>query len=41
MSFTKVKDKVNLNKLYLSFNILKHEDIFELEMCKFMHLQII
>ena len=35
MSFTKVKDKINLNKLYLSFNILKLEDIFELETCKF------
>ena len=39
MSFTKVKDKINLNKLYLSFNILKLEDIFELETCKFMYLQ--
>ena len=32
MSFTKVKEKVNLNKLYLSFTILKLEDIFEIEM---------
>ena len=33
------KDRINLNKLYLSFNILKLEDIFKLEMCKFMYLQ--
>ena len=39
MSFTKVKDKVNLNKLYLSFNILKLEDIFEIEIGKFIYLQ--
>ena len=39
MSFKKVKDKVNLNKLYLSFNIIKLEDIFEFEVCKFMYLQ--
>ena len=39
MSFTKGKDKVNLNKLYLSLNSLKLKDIFELEMCKFMYLQ--
>ena len=32
MSFTKVKDKVNLNKLYKDnlYNIHKLEDIFEL-----------
>ena len=39
MSFTKGKDKVNLNKLYLSLNSLKLKNIFELEMCKFMYLQ--
>ena len=38
MSFRKVKDKVNLNNLYLSHKILKLEDIFKLELAKFMYL---
>ena len=33
MSFTKLKDKINFNKLYSLFNILK------LEMFKFMYVQ--
>jgi len=37
MFFKKLKDKVSLNKLYLSFDILKLEDIYELEMAKFMY----
>ena len=38
MSFRKVIDKVNLNNLYLSHKILKLEDIFKLELAKFMYL---
>ena len=37
MSYKKLKDKINLNKLYLFFDILKLEDIFVLEMAKFMY----
>jgi len=37
MSFKKLKDKVNLNKLFISFDMLKLEDIYELEMAKFMY----
>ena len=39
ISFTKIKDKVNLKRFYFSFNILKLEDIFKLEIGKFMYLQ--
>ena len=38
ISFKKIKDKVNLNKLYASFNILKLEDIYNLELAKFVYL---
>ena len=38
MSFKKIKDKVDLNKLYASFNILKLEDIYNLELAKFVYL---
>jgi len=37
MSFKKSKDTVNLNKLYISFDMLKLEGIYELELVKFMY----
>ena len=37
MSYKKLKDKINLNKLYLFFDIHKLEDILALEMAKFMY----
>ena len=38
MSYKKLKDKINLNKLYLFFDVLILKDIFVFEMAKFMFL---
>ena len=37
MTFTCLKDRVNMNSLYKSMCILKIRDVHELEMVKFMH----
>jgi len=39
-AYKSIKDKINLNRLYRYFNILKLEDIFELKLAKFMYLYL-